>query len=244
LTKNEVTDALEGIKLTADGKKEMREIVFIHESERGEILDDHVRYLIIQVLRRGIDDTLTTRTKDPDTGDLIIRQREVKRYALSVVEIVKMSEEYDDIENITKNQVYHHLPKLIEGEYVTKYGTVTTGKRTTDYYRRTAKGFVLTTGESTFNEAYVRKKVEGHVKKFDVFDIDLSKAEKDELVDLMMESMRIENRGRSEIAKLIKGDVADKTVLSLYEDLVRLDALGNEEWMKIQKRIRKLLLKR
>ncbi|MFX1367696.1 MAG: hypothetical protein ACFFAY_03760 [Promethearchaeota archaeon] len=244
MTKIEVTDALEGVELTPEGKKDIREIVFVHDSERGEILDDHVRYLIIQVLRRGIDDTLTTRTKDPDTGDLIIRQREVKRYALSVVEIVKMSEEYEDIENITKNQVYHHLPKLIEGDYVVKYGTVTTGKRTTDYYRRTAKGFVLTTGESTHNEPYVRRKVEGHVKKFDVFDIELSQAEKEELVELMMEAMRIENRGRAEIAKLIKGDVADKTVLSLYEDLVRLDALGSEEWMNIQKKIRKLLLKR
>jgi hypothetical protein len=244
LTTSDITDALEGIKLTKEGKEPMKEIVFINEAAMAEVLDDHVRYLIIQVLRRGIDDIYTTRTKDPETGDTITREREVKRYALSVVEIVKMSKEYDDIEDITKNQVYHHLPKLIEGGYVVKYGTVTTGKRTTDYFRRTAKGFVLTTGEATYNEPYVRKKIEGHVKKFDTFDIALSKAEKKELVELMIETMKIENRGRSKIAKLIKGDVADKAVLSIYEDLVRLDAFGNEEWMKIQMKIRKLLLKK
>ncbi|NHJ12639.1 MAG: hypothetical protein EAX95_03145 [Candidatus Thorarchaeota archaeon] len=243
MTKYEVTDALEGIELTEEGKQEMRDIVFIHDEKRAEIIDDQVRYFIIQVLKRGIDDKLTTETKDPDTGGTIWIQREVKRYAMSVVEIVKMAKKYKDIDNITKNQVYHHLPKLIDGGFVVKYGTVVTGKRTTDYYQRTAKGFVLTTGQSAMTESLMKRKVESHVEKFAVFDINLSEAQKKELANLLLEGARIESQGRSEIAKLVKGDVADKEVLSLYEDLVMLHALGNDEWVNIQRRIREILLK-
>jgi hypothetical protein len=246
LTTDEITDALAGIKAPEETGKfpdPINEIVFVNDPERAEILDDQVRYMIIQVLRRGIDDTTTTRDVDSETGERIIRQRDVKRTALSVVEMVKLSESYDDIENITKNQVYHHLPKLIEGGFVVKFGTVTTGKRTTDYYRRTAKGFVLTVGDFVIDQKLMKKKSGHYIDMYaKVFDIDLSVADKKELADLMVESMRVEQQGRSKIGQLIKGDVADKKVLSMYEDLVRLYAMGDDEWYKIQKRIREILL--
>lgn len=237
-----MTDALEGIELTEEGKQEMRDIVFIHDKERGEIIDDQVRHFIIQILKRGIDDMLTTETKDPSTGGTIRIQREIKRYAMSVVEIVRMAKRYNDIDNVTKNQVYHHLPKLIEAGFVVKYGTVVTGKRTTDYYRRTAKGFVLATSQSTMNEALMKRKAESHVEKFSIFDITLSEAQKKELVGLLFEAAKIEKKGVSEIAKLVKGDVADKEILSMYEDLVMLYALGDENWLQIHRRIREILL--
>ncbi len=246
MTTDEITDALSGIEAPEETGKfpeQMNEIVFVNDPERAEILDEQVRYMIIQVLRRGVDDTRTTRDVDSETGERIIRQRDVKRYALSVVEIVKMSETYDDLENITKNQVYHHLPKLIEGGYVVKFGKVTTGKRTTDYYRRTAKGFVLTVGEFVLDQKLMKQKTGHYIDMYTkVFDIKLTDDDKKELADLMIESMRVEHQGRSKIGQLIKGDVADKKVLSLYEDLVKLYALGDSEWFKIQKRIREILL--
>ncbi|MFW9845764.1 MAG: hypothetical protein ACFFD6_03365 [Candidatus Thorarchaeota archaeon] len=246
MTTDEITDALAGIEPPEETGKfpgPINEIVFVNNPERAEILDDQVRYMIIQVLRRGIDDTCTTRDVDSETGERIIRQRDVKRNALSVVEIVKMSETYNDIDNITKNQVYHHLPKLIEGGYVVKFGTVTTGKRTTDYYRRTAKGFVLTVGEFVLDKKMMKEKTGHYIDMYTkVFDISLTDADKKELADLMIESMRVEHQGRGKIGQLIKGDVADKKVLSLYEDLVKLYAMGDEEWFKIQRRIREILL--
>lgn len=246
MTTDEITDALTGIEAPEETGKfpePINEIVFVNDPVRAEILDEQVRYMIIQVLRRGVDDTCTTRDVDSETGERIIRQRDVKRHAMSVVEIVKMSETYDDIDNITKNQVYHHLPKLIEGGYVVKFGTVTTGKRTTDYYRRTAKGFVLTVGDFVLDKKMMKKKTGHYVEMYTkVFDINLSDNDKKELADLMLESMRVEHQGRSKIGQLIKGDVADKKVLSLYEDLVRLYAIGNDDWFKIQKRIREIIL--
>ncbi|MFX0107399.1 MAG: hypothetical protein ACFE7R_03880 [Candidatus Hodarchaeota archaeon] len=246
MTEAEMTDALEGIKPPEETGKfpgPINEIVFVNDAEKAEVLEDQVRYFIIQVLRRGVDDTLTTKSKDEETGDLIIRQREVKRYALSVVEIVKMSEKYDDLENITKNQVYHHLPKLIEGGYVVKYGTVETGKRSTDYYRRTAKGFVLTVGDAMIDRKLYHNKMEKHVSRLSqVFDIDISEEEKKELTELMIEAIRIEQEGRSKVAKLIRGDVADKEVLGMYEDLVKAYSFGSKRWLEIQQRYRSILL--
>ncbi|MHA2299992.1 MAG: hypothetical protein ACXACD_03455 [Candidatus Thorarchaeota archaeon] len=246
MTTDEITDALTGIKAPEETSRfpdPMNEIVFVNDPEKAEILDEQVRYMIIQVLRRGIDDTCTTRDVDKETGERIIRQRDVKRHALSVVEIVKLSETYDDIENITKNQVYHHLPKLIEGGYVVKFGTVTTGKRTTDYYRRTAKGFVVTVGEFVLDKKMMKKKIGHYINMYTkVFDIELSDDDRKELADLMIESMRVEHEGRAKIGQLIKGDVADKKVLSLYEDLVKLYAMGDDDWSKIQRRIRAILL--
>ncbi|MHA1939345.1 MAG: hypothetical protein ACW97O_14130, partial [Candidatus Thorarchaeota archaeon] len=237
MTTDEITDALTGIKAPEETSRfpdPMNEIVFVNDPEKAEILDEQVRYMIIQVLRRGIDDTCTTRDVDKETGERIIRQRDVKRHALSVVEIVKLSETYDDIENITKNQVYHHLPKLIEGGYVVKFGTVTTGKRTTDYYRRTAKGFVVTVGEFVLDKKMMKKKIGHYINMYTkVFDIELSDDDRKELADLMIESMRVEHEGRAKIGQLIKGDVADKKVLSLYEDLVKLYAMGDDDWSKI-----------
>jgi hypothetical protein len=248
LTTDEITDALAGIEAPEETGKfpePMNEIVFVNDPERAEILDDQVRYMIIQVLRRGMDDTCTTRDVDSETGERIIRQRDVKRYSMSVVEIVRMSESHDDIDNITKNQVYHHLPKLIEGGYVVKFGTVTTGKRTTDYYRRTAKGFVLTVGEFGIDNKLMKKKTQHYIDLYArVFDIKISDADEENLMRLMAESMRIEHQGRSKIGQLIKGDVADKEVLSIYEDLVRLYALGDDEWLKIQRKMREVLIPR
>ncbi|MCK4567068.1 MAG: hypothetical protein KAU48_07140, partial [Candidatus Thorarchaeota archaeon] len=82
-----VTDKLEGIVLTKEGKAPQKEIVFVTDEERASVLDEPVRLHILQVLRSGIDDTVTTEKID-ENGDRVIRVRDVKRNALSVLEIV------------------------------------------------------------------------------------------------------------------------------------------------------------
>ena len=99
-----ITDSLEGIVLTKEGKEPQKEIVFVTNEEKADVLDEAVRYNILQTLRKGVEDTLTTRTVDEETGDTIIRQKVVKRNMLSVVEIVKQSPECCiNGEEITKN---------------------------------------------------------------------------------------------------------------------------------------------
>ncbi len=239
---DEITDSLKGIVLTDEGKKPQREIVFITDDERASILDEPVRYHILQVLREGIDDTRTSESVD-ENGDKIIRVREVKRDALSVLEIVKLSIECcgPDIE-ISKNQVYHHLPTLEKGGYVIKYGTVTTGKRTTDYWRRTAKGFVLTKGEWTGGGVTISKKMGPFVETMlQSFDLKVPKEKHKELLELMTKQIVMQSAWRTQIAELVKGDVADKKVLEMYQTLLDYYAAGSKEYVELVMKIREIL---
>jgi len=237
-----ITDNLEDIVLTKAGKAPQKEIVFVTDEERASVLDEPVRLHILQVLRSGIKDTLTSEKID-ENGDKIIRVREVRRNALSVVEIVKLSVDCcgPDVD-ISKNQVYHHLPKLEEEGYVAKYGTVTTGKRTTDYWRRTAKGFVLTKGEWVGGSGVLAKKMTPFVEKMlETFDLNVVEGKRKELLELMIEKSTMQSEWRTKIAELVKGDVADKMVLDQYETLVEYYALGSKEYVDTIMRIRAIL---
>ena len=237
-----ITDSLKGIVLTKEGKIPEKELVFITDEEKAAVLDEPVRLHILQVLREGIDDTITTESKD-ENGDKIIRVRDVKRDALSVLEIVKLSTECcgPDVE-ITKNQVYHHLPTLEKYGYVIKFGTVTTGKRTTDYWRRTAKGFLLTKGAGIGGEGTYAKKMKPYVDNMlETFDLDVSDSDKTRLLELMIRNAVIQAGWRTEIAELVKGDVADKKVLDMYETLLHYYAMGSKDYVDNVMEIRKIL---
>ncbi len=238
----EITDSLKGIELTEAGKAPQKEIVFVTDAERAAVLDEPVRLHILQVLRNGIDDTLTTERTD-ENGDKIIRVRDVRRNALSVLEIVKLSADCcgPDVE-ISKNQVYHHLPKLEEEGYVAKYGTITTGKRTTDYWRRTAMGFVLTKGEWVGGSGPYAKKLKPFVEKMlETFDLNVSENDRKELVELMTKRAVMQSEWRTMIAELVKGDVADKMVLDQYETLLDYYSMGSKEYVDTIMRIRAIL---
>ncbi len=243
LVTTEITDSLEGIILTKEGKEPQKEIVFITDEERAEVLDELVRYNILQTLRKGKKDYITTRTTDPDTGDTIIRQKVVKRNALSVMEIVELSPECcEEAEAISKNKVYHHLPKLIEYGYVIKYGTITKGKRTTDYYRRTAKGFMLTTGAWGTEEKRVREKMEGFTDKMlETFNLDVPKGQREELIELSVKRARMQHEWRAKIAEMVNLDIASKETLIMYEMMLDYYSVGSKEYMDTIYRIREIL---
>ncbi len=236
------TEAGVEFETTKEAKVAVTDIAFIKKPERAAELDDTVRVNILQILREGIPDKITTTTKDDLSGDTIIRQRDVIRHALSVVEIVKMSLECEGCDEVTKNQVYHHLPKLIEHGFVIKFGTATKGKRTTDYYRRTSMGFVVTTGVLTSDASMAKKKSAKFVDELvQTFDLKLSEDEKTELAKLWVEHYNAEQEGRSQVIRLLKRDVADKHVLKLYETLVHVFAIGSDESVRIYRRIREII---
>jgi len=237
-----ITDSLKGIVLTKEGKIPEKELVFITDEEKAAVLDEPVRLQILQVLREGIDDTITTESKD-ESGDKIIRVKDVKRDALSVLEIVKLSTECcgPDVE-ISKNQIYHHLPTLEKYGYVVKFGTVTTGKRTTDYWRRTARGFLLTKGAWIGGEGPLAKKMKPYVDSMlETFDLDISDSDKARLLELMTRNTLMQAGWRTEIAELVKGDVADKKVLDMYETLLHYYAMGSKDYVDNVMEIRKIL---
>ncbi len=242
-TTTEISDSLEGIVLTKEGKESQKEIVFVTNEEVADVLDEPVRYNILQTLRKGVEDTLTTKTVDKETGDTIIRQKIVRRDVLSVVEIVKQSPECCiQGEEITKNQVYHHLPKLIEYGYVIKYGVVTKGKRSTDYYRRTARGFMLTTGAWGTEEKRIREKLEGFTDKMlETFNLKIPKQQREELIELSVKRAKMQHAWRTKIANMVNLDIATKETLSMYEMLLDYYSVGSKEYMDIINRIREIL---
>lgn len=244
MNEEEITDSLKSADEIEfyDRGKIQNELIFITQDDKMQALDDPVRLAIVTVLRKGVPDTLTTKRVDEKTGDIIIRQREVQRHALSVVEIVKMSQEHGDVEEITKNQVYHHLPKLEDAGLVVKYCTARTGKRTTDYYRRTAKGFVIAAGFLSADKKQREKKLDLLVERLDkVFGVELSEEEAGEVERLIREEWEIETKGRSKVANMICGDVVDSDVLDLYNYLVDLWSLKNERLLEIKEKLRNIV---
>ncbi len=238
----EKTDTLKDIVLTKEGKMLQKEVEFVYDKQRCDELAEPVRFQIVQMLRNGIDDTQTTEDFNEETNERIIRQKMVKRNIMSVVEIVKASTESDCCEVITKNQLYHHFPKLIDSGYVIKYGTVTTGKRTTDYYRRTAKGFMLLGADPSADEEHIRHKVsDGREKISNIFDIEISPEKGDELAELWVKSIILQMEHRVKIAKMIRGDVADSEVLELFELMLNIYSMGSDEYVQIQKRMQEIL---
>jgi DNA-binding transcriptional ArsR family regulator len=244
MSEEEITDSLKSaddIEFYEKGKRQ-RELIFVTDDSTMQALDDPVRLAIVTVLRKGVADTLTTERIDEKTGDKIIRQREVQRHVLSVVEIVKMSQEHEDIEEITKNQVYHHLPKLEEAGLVVKYCTAKTGKRTTDYYRRTAKGFVIASGYLTADKKAREKKLDLLIERLDkVFGVELTEDRAKEVERLIREEWEIEAKGRTHVANMIRGDVVDSDVLDLYGYLVDLWTFKNERLLEIKSRLQDII---
>lgn len=230
-----------GIQLTPEGKKPQKELEFITDEKRAAVFSEPARRQMIAVLRNGIDDEITTEEFNKETNERIIRKRNVKRYAMSVVEIVKASAELPKSEGLTKNQVYHHLPALIEAGLVIKYGTVTTGKRTTDYYRRTARGFVIAASTGT-NEKEIRKEITEKCDRMSrVFHLDIPEGRKDELIDLCMKADMLSTSWTAKIGERIMEDVADPEILEMYRWLMEIYAIGSPEYMDYAKKIRKIL---
>ncbi|MFX0107131.1 MAG: hypothetical protein ACFE7R_02515 [Candidatus Hodarchaeota archaeon] len=238
----EISDSLIGIELTKEGRILPKEFDIITDNERTEVLADPARAAIIGILRNGINDTLTTESTEEKTGDRIIRQNAVKRHALSVTEISRLSKnpEISDIP-LTNSQIYHHLPKLIDYNYVIKYGTVTRGKRKTDYYRRTAMLYVFDRLPG-FGEGQLREKVVENVDQLSsFFNFNLPEEKKNELIELRLKVAQIEHETYSKLMKMVRTDVANSDVLHMFDDLISTHSIASEEWISLRKRMHEIL---
>jgi len=235
------TDTIRDIELTDLGKKPLRKIDFVSGEKRVQILHNPVRLLILQILRDGIDDTLTEESYDKDTEVLLTKQQKVRRQAMSVLEIIKTSR-MDSYEALTKNQIYHHLPLLEEGGFVVKHGTVTKGKRTTDYYRRTAENFV------TYGLHYDPSKYSATIKKeitsaLPFFDFSLSKDDEKELAELLVDAEVMRLKWAPKIESLVSEDIAENRPVEMFDKLLWVYSIGQSEFLQVLSEIRSLLFK-
>ncbi|MHA1136288.1 MAG: hypothetical protein ACTSSE_07365 [Candidatus Thorarchaeota archaeon] len=237
-------DTIAGIKLSADGKKEMKSAIFITDLDDAKVIEHPVRMAIITLLSRGIPDTITTKSVDPLSKVTTVTETPTKRFSLSVIEIVKLSKFHDDIEDLTRNQVNHHLPKLLKRKFVHRYGTVTTGKRITHYYRRTAIHFVVTMATPYYDEKWLeRRESERMERTLAAFNISLSNKEKKDLAFLLTKSELLKDKWRVKIADLARGDVTEPNLTDMYHWLIDAYAMGSKEYLDIHQKIRDILFK-
>jgi hypothetical protein len=239
-----ISDSISGIELSENAEAAQREAFFITDLNTANEFEHPARIAILTIMWRGIPDTSTTESVDDRTGERIIIRKPVTRNALSVNEIVNMSKEHPDIQELTRNMVNHHLPRMIEAGFVRRYGTLRTGKRTTEYYQRVARQYVLTMETPHFGSEFLLTQESLRIDRtLQAFKIDLAEAEKKELVDLLVKCELLKDKWRKDIAALVREDVTEPEVVNMYHWLLDAYATGSREYAQLFNRIREILFK-
>ena len=242
--KNPVFDSIAHIELCEDAKEAQRPAMFITDLKTATEFEYPVRIAILTIMRRGIPDTSTTESVDESTGERIIIRRPVTRNALSVNEIVNLSKEHADVQELTRNMVNHHLPRMVKMGFVRRYGTLRTGKRTTDYYQRVAKQYVVTMETPHLGSEFLLTRENLRIDRtLQTFNIDLGESEKKELADLLVKCELLKDKWRKDIAALVRNDVTEPEVVNMYHWLLDVYATGSKEYMQLFSRIREILFK-
>ncbi|NHI84244.1 MAG: hypothetical protein EAX81_08080 [Candidatus Thorarchaeota archaeon] len=238
----DMPDTLREIVLTPAGKQPMKEVMFITDPDSGLAFDHKARIAILTILARGVPDTSTTVEYDQATDVTTETRRKTVRYALSVIEIMKMSNEYEGFKKLTRNQIYHHLQVMIDSGVIVKHGTVQNGNRFTDYYRRTAKNFVLTLETPSYGAEFLKdhesKRLEGLLS---MFAFKLNRSQKEKLLELRIKTQKLQDKWRPMIAKLTQDDVADQEVICFYHWLVDVYSLTCPEYIELGRNVAAIL---
>ena len=75
----------------------------------------------------------------------------------------------------------------------------------------------------------------------EVFNITLDSKDRKEVVKLLTKSELLKDSWRGMIAGLVRDDVTDPEVVSMYHWLLDAYAMGNEEYIEIWRKIRQIL---
>jgi len=239
-----VFNSIADIDLSEDAEAVQRQAMFITNLNTATEFEHPVRIAILTIMRQGVPDTSTTESVDERTGERIIVRKPVTRNALSVNEIVNMSKKHANVQGLTRNMVNHHLRRMVEMGFVRRYGTLRTGKRTTDYYQRVAKQYVVTMETPHFGSEFLLSRETLRMDRtLQTFKIDLGESEKKELVDLLVKGELLKDKWRKDIAALVRDDVTEPEVVNMYHWLLDVYATGSKEYMQFFSRIREILFK-
>ena len=233
---NQQPDTLLNIKITPEGQQPIKDVEFVSDKKRVSLIMNDIRRVIIKVLREGIEDTVTIESFDEEHQERIIRQKIVYRNIMSVAEIVEQSKRIPPSKKLTKNQVYHHLPILIDAGIVIKYGTIESGKRNTDYYRRTANAFSLHcySCEDDNIKNMVKEKLGDLIKR-------LNPNKMDELSELVFSLEATRDKYTKQAYTIVGGDITTLNACSDFEWLVWILSLADEKLPKIAEKIREIV---
>ncbi|MFW9994307.1 MAG: hypothetical protein ACFFD4_19840 [Candidatus Odinarchaeota archaeon] len=241
----QITDQIKNLEFSEKGGEKPKTVHFIYDNQQALVLNDSSRAKILNILKTGIDDTVTTIKTDNSTGDQIILTKSVTRKILSAIEIVKQSRKIHPDDPLTRNQVNHHLDVLIKAGLVIRAGTITKGKRVTYYYRRIAGQFIITDSFDGYGRDFVYKMERKRVEKIaSTFSIPLTRDEKEELTNLRTDIQLLQDRWRGSIARLVKDDVSEEGVIELYHWLLDIYAAGSDDYRSRVDKMRSILFKK
>jgi DNA-binding transcriptional ArsR family regulator len=233
-------DTLRDIKLTKRGNEPQKKIDYINDEERVKILHDPVRIQILSILNNGIEDKITTESFDESTGERVIREKIVIRNIMSVHEIMNKAKESEETDELTKNQMYHHLPILVDGNFVIKYGVVTKGGRSTDYYRRTANNFV-TYGMHYDPDGFHKTIYQETKDALSLFCFDFTREYHEEFLQLIVKAEKLRLKWVKEVQKKVQSDITESKAVELFDWLLWIYATGDQEYIETIDRIRNLI---
>jgi hypothetical protein len=238
----QLPNSIIGIVLTDEGKKPQSEAIFITNLQLAAEFEQEPRLTISRILGRGIPDHLVDISIDEQTGVKTVVETPTIRNALCVSEIVNQSKKHKDLQVLTRNQVNHHIRRMVELGFIHKYGTLLVGKRGIDYYRRSSKSVVITMATPSFGENYLLDREGNRLEQaLSVFNIKLESQAKKEVVRLLTKSELLKDNWRGKIAGLVREDVTNPEVVDLYHWLLEAYAMGNDEYVEIWRKIRKIL---
>ncbi|MGY5852418.1 MAG: hypothetical protein RTU92_02500 [Candidatus Thorarchaeota archaeon] len=238
----DMPDLFRDIVLTPEGESPIKEVMFITDEKSARAFDHEARIAILTILARGTKDKSTSVQYDQESDVRTETTKKVVRTALSVIEIVKMSKKYDDVMSLTRNQIYHHFPVMIDSGIIVKHGTVQTGNRFTDYYRRTAISYVLTLETPDYGDDFLRKIESDNLDKLlSMFKLSLDNSQQKELLELRVKMQKLQDRWRPLIAKMAQDDVTDREIIRFYHWLLDIYSLKNPEYIELGKSIAKIL---
>ena len=73
------------------------------------------------------------------------------------------------------------------------------------------------------------------------FGLKLTEKQRDEYVKLEKKLGAISLEAYNKVVGLAKGDVTDQILNNIFSDLVMLYAIGSDEWVSVQRRMREIL---
>jgi DNA-binding transcriptional ArsR family regulator/YHS domain-containing protein len=226
----------------------IRSYVPITDPELVESFLDPIRRAILVALRYGaedIDKVETTDEKIKADGTKIItttiEEHKIKRFWMTVPEIVDNVRQYLPEVEVSKFNCYYHLPKLIDQGLVEEFsakGEKDIKSKRGAYYRRTAKVFVV------INSKMSGDVVQTYLKLFkDGLEIEMNQKKWQRIEDLLVRQVEIVDEAMEYLAMHLKEVDVESTALSdLLQGLAYIFLSDNEEFVKIQQEIKMAVL--
>ena len=227
----------------------VRSYVSVTDQDLVESFIDPIRRAILVALRYGTEMIKEVhlpveeivRKDGTKVKTTIVEEKKTQRFWLTVPEIVANAKQYLPEVEVSKYNCYYHLPKLVEQGLVEEFSSRDEGDGKSKrgvYYRRAAKVFVIVDSKMSGDvvETYRKLFEEG-------LEVNLTGKNWSHVEDLLIRQVALVDEAMEYLAMHLKEVDVESTALSdLLQGLAYIFLSDNEEFMKIQREIKSIVL--